>query len=122
MGLTIQPTVRSYFSKNPLLKNKIFPSIINGKRYELLCKFLQFVDNNTYSTFNGPKKLFKVYPILTYLDQKFKSAYNLSQNISIDESLLLWNGLLSWRQYIPLKAAKFGLKTFELCESSTGYT
>jgi len=28
---------------------------------------------------------------------------------------------VSIRQYLPLKASKFGIKTFELCESRTGY-
>jgi hypothetical protein len=51
----------------------------------------------------------------------FQSAYLPSENISADESLTLWKGHLGIRQYIPLKAAKFGIKTFELCESSTGY-
>jgi hypothetical protein len=28
---------------------------------------------------------------------------------------------MSFKQYIPLKAAKFGIKSYELCECSTGY-
>jgi hypothetical protein len=28
---------------------------------------------------------------------------------------------LSFKQYIPLKAAKFGIKTYELCEANSGY-
>jgi len=28
---------------------------------------------------------------------------------------------LSFLQYLPLKSSKFGIKTFELCESTTGY-
>ena len=43
------------------------------------------------------------------------------QNVAIDESLTLWKGRLSFAQYIPLKTSKFGIKTFELCESKTGY-
>jgi len=39
----------------------------------------------------------------------------------MDESLTLWKGRLSIKQYLPLKASKFGIKTFELCESTTGY-
>jgi hypothetical protein len=35
-------------------------------------------------------------------------------------NVLLCKGPLSFKQYIHLKAAKFG-KTFELCESRTGY-
>jgi hypothetical protein len=35
--------------------------------------------------------------------------------------MTLWKGRLSFRQYLPLKASKFGIKTYELCDSITGY-
>ncbi|KAJ8736824.1 hypothetical protein PYW07_000095 [Mythimna separata] len=54
-------------------------------------------------------------------DGQDEEAYVPSQNICIDESLTLWKGNLKFRQYIKTKAAKFGVKTYELCESSTGY-
>ena len=44
-----------------------------------------------------------------------------AQNISIDESLLLRKGCLSWKKYICSKSAIFGIKTFSLCESESGY-
>ncbi|KAG8239416.1 hypothetical protein J437_LFUL017946 [Ladona fulva] len=39
----------------------------------------------------------------------------------IDESLMLYKGRLGWVQYIPLKRARFGVKTFLLVESKSGY-
>lgn len=77
---------------------------------------------NTNPVGNVTKQLAKIYPLMTHLINKFQSAYTLGQNISLDESLLLWKGRLSFKQYIPLKAAKFGIKSYELCESSTCYT
>jgi hypothetical protein len=47
--------------------------------------------------------------------------YIPNQDISIDESLTLWKGRLSFKQYLPLKASKFGIKTCELCDAITGY-
>lgn len=44
-----------------------------------------------------------------------------SQDITIDESLLKWHGRLSFAQKIATRANKVGVKTYELCESSTGY-
>ncbi|KAG8235046.1 hypothetical protein J437_LFUL017343 [Ladona fulva] len=34
---------------------------------------------------------------------------------------MLWNGCLSFKKYLALKSSKFGIKTFELCDSKTGY-
>ncbi|GBO32779.1 PiggyBac transposable element-derived protein 4 [Araneus ventricosus] len=55
------------------------------------------------------------------LVQKFKSAYTPNQFVAIDESLVAFKGLLGWKQYIPTKRARFGLKFFQLCESESGY-
>jgi hypothetical protein len=82
---------------------------------------MHFADNTKQNEYQGPPKLFKIYPIIEHLNSKFQSLYLPNQNITIDESLTLWKGRLSFRQYIPLKAAKFGIKTYELCESSSGY-
>lgn len=42
-------------------------------------------------------------------------------DIVIDETLVPWRGRLVFRQYIPNKAHKYGIKLFKLC-SSEGYT
>jgi hypothetical protein len=48
-------------------------------------------------------------------------VYIPGENTAVDESLTLWKGRLSLKIYLPIKSSKFGIKTFELCESSTGY-
>jgi len=63
-------------------------------------------------------KSFQSCPIST---KKFQSLYLHGQNIATDESLTLWRGRLSFRQYIPPKSSKFGIKSYELCESSSRY-
>ena len=52
---------------------------------------------------------------------KFSETYEPERDMTVDESLLLWKGRLSWKQYIPSKRARFGIKSFEICESSSGY-
>ena len=54
--------------------------------------------------------------------EKFQTNYDVQQDVSVDESLLLWKGRLIFRQYLPLKRARFGIKIYKLCESATGYT
>lgn len=63
----------------------------------------------------------KLSPFIEHLQMKFDALYNLGRNISIDESLTLFKGRLSWIQTIRTKAARFGIKSYELCESNTGY-
>ena len=43
------------------------------------------------------------------------------KEISIDKSFLLWKGRLSWKQYIPNKRSRFGMKHFILSEADSDY-
>jgi len=89
-------------------------------RFESLCNFKHFNNNDHVGTYQGPSKLFEIYPVLSHLNTKFQILYLPGQNIAIDKSLKLWRGRLSFKQYIPLKSSKFGIKSYELCESSSG--
>ncbi|KAI8427970.1 hypothetical protein MSG28_002284 [Choristoneura fumiferana] len=46
---------------------------------------------------------------------------SLQQNCAADEHLLQWKGWLEINQFISNKAAAVGIKTYEICESQTGY-
>ncbi|PNF13973.1 hypothetical protein B7P43_G08681 [Cryptotermes secundus] len=120
MGIIQKPTLRSYFSTRRIMSTPGFRDIISRNRLELICKFLHFVDNETMSTHQGPQKLLKILPLISQLNKKFLELYLPSQNISVDESLTLWKGRLSFKQYLPLKASKFGIKTHELCDLKKG--
>jgi hypothetical protein len=65
--------------------------------------------------------LSKVRPILEVVSKTFKNALVPFQNLCIDESLMLWKGRLGFKQYIPLKRARFGIKSFVLCDAETGF-
>ena len=90
-------------------------------RFQNILQFLHFADNFNYdATDPGRDKLFKVRDIAEFLLDWFKTVYNPSANISIDEELLFYKGRLLFKQYIPSKRARFGIKLFSLCEDS-GY-
>jgi hypothetical protein len=107
-GIVQKPTLRSYYTKNRLLFTPFFPETLPLERLEVITRVMHFADNSKQNEYQGPPKLFKIYPVIQHLNNKFQSLYLPNQNISIDESLTLWKGRLYFRQYIPLKAAKFG--------------
>jgi len=121
MGIVQKTSLRLYFSRNHLVATPVFGSVISLDRFESICRFLHFTDNTTKDTYEGQQKLFKIYPLIRHLNSKFQTLYLPQQNISVDESLTLWKGRLSFKQYIPMKSSQFGIKTFELCESHSGY-
>ncbi|CAH3967358.1 unnamed protein product [Pieris brassicae] len=44
----------------------------------------------------------------------FRKVYNAGEELSLDESLLLFRGRLHFRQYIKSKKARYGIKFYEL--------
>ncbi|XP_045492556.1 piggyBac transposable element-derived protein 4-like [Colias croceus] len=125
LGIIKMPTITSCFSTHPLLMTEVFQRIFIRKRYENLSRALHFIDTDPANLSNNTAKtsdrLYRLRPIISHLNAKFQSNYVLDKDICIDESLTLWKGRLDIKQYIKTKASKFGIKTFELCESVTGY-
>jgi hypothetical protein len=77
MGIVQKPTIKSYFSKDPFLESPIFYQTVTQDRFELITKFLHFMDNSTRDTYTVPPKLSKIQPILELLNNKFQNAYYL---------------------------------------------
>ncbi len=60
-------------------------------------------------------------PIVQHLKDKFRRIMIPYRNLCIDESLMLWKGRLHFKQYIPSKRHRFGIKIFILCDCRTGF-
>ncbi|KAJ8375774.1 hypothetical protein SKAU_G00063540 [Synaphobranchus kaupii] len=54
-------------------------------------------------------------------DFAFKRSFIPYKDLCVEESLMLWKGRLGFRQCIPSKRHKFGVKFFVLCDVVTGY-
>ena len=48
--------------------------------------------------------------------------YNPGPNITLDERLVAFRGRSPFRQYIPSKPAKYGIKIWAACDAKTSYT
>ncbi|XP_041421552.1 piggyBac transposable element-derived protein 4-like [Xenopus laevis] len=124
MGLIKVNSLESYWDTTTVLSIPIFSATMPRNRYQLLLRFLHFNDNSRAVPPNDPShdRLHKLRPLIDSLSERFATVYTPSQNICIDESLLLFKGRLHFRQYIPSKRARYGIKFYKLCESSSGYT
>lgn len=120
-GVCPKPEFKMYFSRRESISTPFYLHYMTEKRFHLLLKFLHFVDNSTIDQIPENRKLAKITPILDILKAKYMAAYLPVRDIAIDESLIGWKGRLSWKQYIPSKRKRFGIKLFALCESISGY-
>jgi len=117
MGLVKKASIESYWSTDPVIATPIFNSTMPRDRFELLLRFWHFNDNE--SAVDGDR-LSKLREICNALLERFQALYTPGKEISIDESMVLWRGRLIFRQYIPGKRHKYGVKLYMLCEH-TGY-
>ena len=47
--------------------------------------------------------------------------YKPTRQLAIDETLIKFKGNVHFRQFLPIKPGRFGIKTFTLAESTSGY-
>ncbi|KAI2645499.1 PiggyBac transposable element-derived protein 4 [Labeo rohita] len=81
MGMVKKPSLRDYWSTDPMLLTPFFRALTSSFR----CNFLPYRD------------------------------------LCVDESLMKWKGRVAFRQFIPSKRNRFGVKFFVLCDVLTGY-
>jgi hypothetical protein len=80
IGIMQKHTLRCYYAKNLLLFTPYFPKILPLERLELIIRFVHFADNSKQNEYRGPSKLFKIFPVIQHLNNKFQTVYLLKRN------------------------------------------
>ncbi|XP_072161371.1 piggyBac transposable element-derived protein 4-like [Bemisia tabaci] len=106
------------WSTKSTLQVPIFSKLMSRNRFFAILRFLHFSSN-----VNQPAgdRMYKIRCVYDHVRHKFKTLFEPSQNTCIDESLLLFKGRLSFKQNIKTERARFGIKFYKFCESSSGY-
>ena len=113
------PKIDYYWSKSQSYGSKIIQNIMSKDEFKLLLQFLHFSNNEELYTNQG--RLAKLNPLLVVLEARFKSVYMPGSIVTIDEAMVPWRGRLSFKQYIPGKAHKYGVKMYKAADT-TGYS
>ncbi|XP_021342234.1 piggyBac transposable element-derived protein 4-like [Mizuhopecten yessoensis] len=122
-GLIERSSLYDYWTTDHLTQTPVFGKTMPRDRFFNLLSFIHLSNNETALP-RGDEAydpVYKVRPIYDVLSQKFRTVYIPEENISIDEGMVTWKGRLSFRQYLPNKPDKFGMKLYILCESTSGY-
>ena len=72
-------------------------------------------------TVDKTDKIYKNRPVFDCLIEKFPLYYYPECELSLGEGMIPTKNSLSFKQYIKDKPIGWGIKTFILCESKTGY-
>lgn len=86
-------------------------------RYLFLLRMIHF----THELGRTDDCLGKIRDVVNMLRKSFSTTFHPYQELCIDENLMLYKGRLSFKQYIPSKRSRFGIKSYVLCDCKTGY-
>ena len=96
---------------------------MSSNRFQLLALCLHFVDNSSVQRDqNGmcKDKLFKIRKFIDRIVESFRTKYTPRKCVLIDEQMVAYKGRLSFKQYMPAKPIKWGMKAYVLAEADTG--
>ncbi|MEG7522740.1 MAG: transposase, partial [Chromatiales bacterium] len=119
MGILQLPRRHDYWRTTKWLFATNFGAIMSRDNFNLIWRYIHLQDNNVPAPAN--EKLWKLRWFIDHLNTRFQSVYTPYENVTIDESMIKFKGRLGFRQYMPAKPIKWGIKVWALCESNTGY-
>ena len=111
--------VRDYWSTDPTISTPIFPHTMSRNRFESIWQAWHFSDNSLQT--QGSEGLFKIWPVYEYFVHKVRSVYSPKEEMSLDEAVIPWWGLLKLTTYSPGKITKYGVLVRMVCEAVSGY-
>ena len=119
MGILRLPEKTDYWRQNKWMFCTSYNRVMSRDRFHQIWRYLHIQNNEELP--DTPDKLWKVRWFLEYLNGKFGEIYVPYENFTVDESMIKFKGRLSFRQYLPAKPVKWGVKVWVLAESDTGY-
>lgn len=118
MGIVKKPEIRDYWATDLMMSTPYYlhEKSPSRNRYIAILKFLRF--NDPYLA-DPKQKMSRVQGILDAIHAICKQ-WNPDKDLSVDETLLLFKGRLSCKQFVRIKRARFGVKSYVLTDAN-GY-
>lgn len=95
---------------------------MSEQRFRFLLRCLRFDDVRDRHLRKEIDKLAPIREVFEIIVHNFQKYFSPSEYLTVDEQLLAFRGNCPFRQFIPSKPAKYGLKTFALVDAKTAYT
>ncbi|XP_049308060.1 piggyBac transposable element-derived protein 4-like isoform X1 [Bactrocera dorsalis] len=99
----------------------IFRAVMHIERFMQISRCLRFDSHEDRETRRLRDKLAPIRNIWDKWSKNLKLMYNPNENVTVDEQLVPFRGRCCFRQYIPSKPAKYGIKIWALCDSKSNY-
>src|SRR6266568_3709947 len=112
------------WSSQKYFRDSDLAGVIPRNCYWALNRYVHIVDDTTMITDRtqpGYDPLYKVRNMINLANTRFAEIYKPQQHLSVDESMVKFDGRHHSKQYMPKKPIKWGFKFWMLAEASSGY-
>lgn len=98
-----------------------YRAVMSHTRFEQLSRFIRFDDSRTRMVRLKEDKLAPIRYVWEIFQKNLTWAYVPSFELCVDEQLLTTRNRCSFRQYMPSKPGKYGVKTYWLVDAKTNF-
>ena len=114
----ILPIEKDHWSTNPLKGSEPIQKTMGRDKYLKIKWNLSFYNKDQVIESD---KVFKIRPLIDRVSQVARSMYQPNRELSIDESLVKFDGRFQHKVKIARKAAGCGIESINICEARSGY-
>ena len=118
-----KPHISDHWSKKAVISCNFCPNLMSRDRFLLILRNFHINDNSSEKKKGEPgyDPLHKIRPLVDKVRLRFQQAYQPAEDITIDEGMCKYRGRIFFKQYMPQKPNKYGIKLYMLSESDSGY-
>jgi hypothetical protein len=109
MGCHSLPSYKNYWSADEDFDTSIVRRTMSRNRFEMMLSNLHLNDNTTIPRDNKDK-IYKLGPFVINMKTQFDLLHHGTRELAADESIILFKGRSSLKQYNPKKPIKRGYK------------
>ena len=99
----------------------IFCKIVSRNRFQDILRVLQFDDAAAQRSCRSRDKFSPIRNVFEIWNKSLLDAFVPGPNLTVDEQLVTFRGRCLFRQYMPSKSGKYGIKIWVICDSTSHY-
>lgn len=117
------PSHKLAWTTNRLFRHPAMGEIMTRSRFEHILRYFHVNDasQNPARGEEGHDRLCLIRPLIEEIGKLCVENYLPSKESSIDEAMIAYKGRLSFKQYLPAKPTKFGVKVWVRADPNNGY-
>ncbi|XP_034743420.1 piggyBac transposable element-derived protein 4-like [Etheostoma cragini] len=99
----------------------IFRATMPVKRFHLYSRLLRFDNRESRAERLASDKLAAIQDVWDAWTRRLPRLYDPGPDVTVDEQLVPFRGRCAFRQYMPCKPARYGLKSWVACDARSSY-